>query len=89
MSGRWTIKAFDTSVSNKKETPTMEEVINSDESDELSMRKFYMKCKNLSVLGEYEKFIYNSEDTTRSQAEQERAKAYARKIVQRFIVPKI
>lgn len=44
MTGRWTIGAFDTKHKNKKETPSMKEVVGSNESGAHEIGKFYMRA---------------------------------------------
>lgn len=44
MSGRWTIKAFDTDKQNKKETPSLKELIYSNNMGAMEVFKFFEKA---------------------------------------------
>jgi len=44
MSGRWTIKAFDTDKYNKKETPTLKELIYQNNMGAMEVFKFFEKA---------------------------------------------
>jgi hypothetical protein len=44
MSGRWTIKAFDTDTHNKKETPKMKEAIYANNAGIMEVFKFFEKA---------------------------------------------
>jgi hypothetical protein len=60
MSGRWTIKAFDTSRHGKKETPPMKEVTGPNETATHEIGIFYTKAKDPQI-EEYEAHMRNFE----------------------------
>lgn len=61
MSGRWKIKAFDTSVRGKKETPPMKEVVSMNNAAIHEIGLFYQKASD-DLITKFENLLYSGDE---------------------------
>lgn len=83
MSGRWTIKAFDTDVANKDETPKLTEAVYASNAGVMEVSKFYMNAPEEDV-NHMERLEALSHDVGKSLKDRSNALYKAWKIVQDF-----
>lgn len=81
---RWTIHAFDTDSSNKKETPSLKELAFENNAGIMEIAKFYRECDDPVLMDRYERLVYISQDRSRPTEERQSAQYQAWKIIQDF-----
>ena len=84
MDGRWTIKAFDTTKRNKKETPVLKELAFENNSGIMEIAKFYSYCEDPTLVAKMDDLIEKATNEDLSDDVRDAAEVAAGEILQDY-----